>query len=205
MTRNVIFVCLCLGIALSLRAAEKREYPCYRLAKAPALDGNIDKEEWGDIPEAGGFYILKRDEIASGRLTYFKAGWTPEAIYLAVRCQEPFPEAMQPQTVDGGALWNDDSIEMFFVPTGDKEPVQYIANATGARWQAKGMGNWQAKANVGDEGWTLEIMLPFSLLGKTPSAGERWLFNVARNSPSSYFERFASWPKLEAGFNDVTN
>ena len=49
MTRTAILLCLCLGVTLSLGAAEKREYPCYRLAHAPTVDGTIKSEEWGDL------------------------------------------------------------------------------------------------------------------------------------------------------------
>ena len=186
-----------LGV-LALQAAEYRDYPCYQLAKAPTLDGRLEPEVWANIPEVGGSYFLQRDERLAERPAWFKAGWTPDAVWIAARCKEP---AMATLRVAGGdTLWKDDSIEICCVPPGGR--LQYIVNAAGAQWQAKGshvmydgMGEWQARVGKDADGWTLEIKIPFNDFGVTPGDRAQWSFTLARYIPGPASDR----PELGTG------
>ena len=71
------------GLALCAQAAERRTYPCHRLASTPALDGQLDDEAWKNIPEATGFYVYgAAGKYAREKQTFFKAGWTADALYV---------------------------------------------------------------------------------------------------------------------------
>jgi len=169
------------------------------------VDGNIDAEEWGDVPEAAGFHILGKDELAFSRTTSFKMGWTPHAVWFAARCDEPAPGLIKTEAEDGGNVRRDDSMAVFLRPAGVASFLQFVVNAKGARWSGKGLENWQAETTLGQDGWRLEIMIPFALLGRTPVDGELWLLNLARNIPRSYFEPSTSWPGSRAGADECVS
>ena len=193
-------------------AGERRIYPCHRLAQPPVIDGKLDDEAWEKIPEATGFYIFSggaEKKYAVEKQTCFKAGWTDDAIYLGIRAVEPVPEKMIATAKDGGQLWEEDSIELFFFPVGASTYTQLIANSLGSRRSNEGINvlDWEAKAVVGKAEWDLELRIPFSvLMGKTPKEGDEWPANVARNirtGPAK--EVHTSWPFLASGFHDVNN
>jgi hypothetical protein len=183
-------------------------YPCYRLAAPPVVDGKLDDPVWQTLPEATGFHLLKTPGFAYAKPTSFRVGWSADALYLAVRCKEPFSRLIKALTGDGEPLWDDDSIEVFLTPPGPGY-FQLIANTAGARWNGKRaeasetMWPWTAKAQVSGDDWCLEMRVPFAVVGRTPKEGDAWKFNVARNitcGPRS--ERFSSWAPVQQGFGE---
>jgi hypothetical protein len=195
-------------------AVERLTYPCHRLAQAPVIDGNINDAAWKNIPEATGFFIFKSggsEKYAVEKQTSFKAGWTADAVYIVVRAEESAPEKMIAMEKDGGALWSEDSIEVFLFPTGAPAYTQLIANSAGSRWNGRiasmSVAGWEAKAVVGKTEWVLELCIPFAVLAaKPPKEGDEWPVNVARNirtGPAD--EYYTCWPPLRTGFHDVAN
>ncbi|MEI6424802.1 MAG: sugar-binding protein, partial [Lentisphaerota bacterium] len=188
-------------------------YPCYMLPGEPVVDGVIDEKEWDGIPEAHGFYRLGSDQLAIEKQTAFKAAWTRDALFLAVRCEESCTDEIVAKFKDGGNLWEEDSIEFYFVPPSCKRFLQFVANARGSRWPQLGADShnpgatWAAVAKIDKNGWSLEVKIPFALLAATPGDGEQWKVNVARNmlkQPAT--ERITCWsPLSEIALNDVPN
>ena len=198
------------GMTLCAADAEKKIYPCHRLAQAPALDGKMDDEAWKNIPEATGFYMLGGSgKYALEKQTFFKAGWTDDAIYLAVRAEESAPEKL---ILKGGNVWSEDSIEIFFYPACALTYTQLAASSAGSRYTGRGLdpfnvSEWEMKTAVGKTEWFLELRIPFAvLMAPAPKEGDKWPVNVARNiltGPRN--EKHTCWPLLQAGFHDIKN
>lgn len=202
---------MCL-VAVGASAGAPRTYEVFALQQAAVLDGKLDEAAWRRVPEATGFYVLGGREFALCKQTFFRAGWTDDSLYLAVRCFEPDPGKMNASGGDEGQLWLDDSVELFFKPHDSDEYFHLAANSVGARWNGVGMGNprplwaWGAKAQVGPDNWSLEARIPFSVLKRTPSEGETWRVSVARNiNTGPAFEHFTCWPPLGRSFHEPTN
>jgi len=213
--RKIFAVVVLVAIVSCANAVERPVYPCHRLAPAPVIDGELDDEAWKTIPEATGFFIFPESKniyYAVEKQTFFKAGWTEDAIYLAIRAKENAPEKLIANGKDGEDLWMDDSIELFFFPTGTPDYTQLIASSAGSRWNGRGKNvadvmGWEAKTVVGKTEWVLELRIPFAVLAaKAPKEGDEWPVNVARNlltGPAE--ERCTCWPPLRTGFHDVAN
>ena len=58
------------------------EYPCYRLATAPVMNGKADDAGWQQLPEAGAFFIHGGKDYAIEKRTFFRSGWTDDSLYL---------------------------------------------------------------------------------------------------------------------------
>jgi len=218
MNMRIIFAAVILSSMMyCANAVERRTYPCHRLVQAPTIDGKMDDEAWQNIPEATGFYIYKiggSNKYAVEKQTYFKAGWTDDAIYLLVRAEERAPEKMIAKAKDGGTVWGDDSIELFLLPLGAAAYTQLIVNSAGSRYGRRGNENinisdWEAKTIVGKTEWLLELRVPFTVLAgkaKATREGDEWPANVARNIfPELVDEHYTCWPLLKEGFHDVNN
>lgn len=200
---------LCLSLCLPwLTVAKGVEYPCHRLPAAPVVDGRGDEEAWRHVPSSSGFYVLGGRTLAGDKQTSFKAGWTADSLFLLVRCEEPAPGGLKGGAEDGGKMWSDDSIELFFVHVVAGDLFNFVANCRGARWNGMGAGeakplwDWTAKTTVEQTSWTLEVKIPFAVLLRAPAAGEQWEVNIARNIMTGG-DRYTCWPPLKKGFRDL--
>ena len=185
-------------------------YPVYPLKEAPALDGRWDGQAWAGIPAAVGFTSVKTGEIVPTRPTAFRMGWHGDSLYLAVRCTEPEPDTIQADPDNYRDGWYaDDNLEFFFAADPKAEPRQFVTNSRAARWSnfepPAGAAPWAAAAAKGTDHWSVEMRIPFPLLGV---AGEvkagRFLFNLCRaagNNPEN--ERLSSYAPVSVSFAQV--
>jgi len=193
-------------------AVAQRAYPCFQLSQDPVLSGKLEGGIWQKVPEATGFMIHGKSEFAMKRQTYFKAAWTHDSLYFAIRCAEPSPDQIKAIHQDGGNLWEDDDVEIFLLPPGAAVPLQFVVNAKGSRWSgvdgalSKSL-DWTVVSAVSKQEWRAEIKIPFSVLGQTPGLNDTWKVSIARtiNSEPASDERNSNWGRLVSGFNDVEN
>ncbi len=142
------------------------------------------------------------------RKTVFRIGFTPSGIFLAVRCREPLAKTMKLKLGDGKHIFAEDSIEFFLSPTTDNNYIQFAANAIGSRWNGTfpqgdlKLKPWKAAAKIGKTAWTIEVLIPFHVLGQVPfKKGEYWNFNVCRNIRTGG-NQLCSWAPVKSGFHE---
>ena len=211
MKKILVFSFLSLLLTFSLSAEMERVYPCYKLIKKPILDGKLDDEAWKYIPESEGFVKLGENTLSDKR-TYFKMGYTEEALFVGVKCDEPEIGSIKAKRKDGDVkICQEDSVEIFIFPEHTDNYYQFMINAIGSRWNGIGQGgpkqplwNWQASTHKGNGYWSLEVMIPFNILSKKPKKGERWRVNVCRNILTTG-DRFTTWAYLKINFHEPSN
>ena len=78
---------------------------------------------------------------------------TEGALKFHIECQEPLmPQTFANVTTRDGAVWNDDCVEVFLMPSGWKEYAHFIVNSLGTQYDEMGRGGrdwnpeWIAKA-----------------------------------------------------------
>lgn len=197
-----------LAVVLPVLAVAQREYPCYQLANEPVLDGKLEDAVWQNIPEATGFFVLGGMKFAVQRPTFFKMGWTANALWLAIRCREPAPDKIKANAADKPLNWKGDYTGVFFIPPGAADFRELIVSAKGARWNGVGgqgdaLWDWKMAATIGENEWRAEIEVPFAALRKTPGLNERWKFNIGRTlAEGAESERFTCWPRLLKSFHE---
>ncbi len=116
-------------------------------------------------------------------------------LYLAIHCQEPKPEAIVTRTLveeRKAAVWGDDSVEVFLDPGNTGHHLfQLVVNTRGTYYdgavrfgQSDPLG-WNSEAvartALGEDGWSVELAIPFATLGHAWARGEVVALNVARN------------------------
>lgn len=185
--------------------AERLSYPCYRAPVAPAMDGVITGDPaWEPIPNVTGFHRLGAG-YTDAKQTYARACWDDQAFYVGMTCEEPDVARMTLQVRDGGDTWLDDGVEIFLQPTGSRRATQFVVTAAGARGGYEGAPNilqYQAAAHAGPDFYSLEIRIPFDLLGVSPRPGDRWQGNFCRNIWTTYSggDKFTTWAPLQSRF-----
>lgn len=183
-----------------------------RAKKAPAIDGKIEPEVWGEKPSLTNFFD---DEVGKPvPKTVQTQVWLlydDEKLYIAAKMLEPAMAELQATVSEhDGNVWQDDDLEIFLDPGKKKDASDYFqmaVNAAGAMadqrgapdvsgdvaWDCKGC---TVKAGKGENFWAIEMAIPFKALGVTkPVAGTHWGANFARDRKAGAAEK-GSWANI---------
>ena len=112
-------------------------------------------------------------------------------------------------TERGSPLYQDDDVEVFLSVPGGAQVYQFAVNANGAFSDNSGNKSpWRAAAQRSEAGWTVEIFVPYSILGLSvpPPAGACWGMQFGRQQKSK--AETTSWTPGQAfiakeGFGEV--
>lgn len=204
-------LCL-LGLAATCVVAEDDYpvlvYPVPHAAAAPQLDGKLGDAAWTDAPVCSGFTWYNRQELLAVQTTV-RWVYTDDALYLGVWCDEPNVKELHPTQVprDAHQVFSTEAIEVFLDPQHNHADYYQLAvNAAGSLFDSRGQEpSWnsgaEAAAVVGEQGWSLELKLPFKSFGIAPHDGLALGANVCRDRTLKARE-WSNWSQTKANFHD---
>ncbi len=162
-----------------------------KTTKKPKIDGRFDEEEWKDAAIISGF-VTSDGKFTSDNTKAFLS-YDNDALYIAFELHDSNIEEIRAnETEHDKNVWSDDCVEIFIDPNYTRDTYFHlIMNSLGTKYDAlcsigkfdrEWNGFWEGASSVDidEQRWIAEIKIPFSTLGKTPKAGERWLINLAR-------------------------
>lgn len=164
--------------------------PVKFLDQTPIVDGEFASDPgWRHTEDS---FSMRRlgDNAEPERSTSFHIGYGIDAIYLAVEAMDPDPDALVTDASNQGALWQDDSIEIFLTDQNGRG-IHLIANAAGARYNRplnwsdcpapNQLWNWNAVPQRFQQGYRLEVRIPYLLLPADVDYRALY-FNICRNA-----------------------
>ncbi len=177
-----------------------------RAVHAPVIDGVPDEAAWAGAVGVPGFVRPQLDR-PTGQPTAAWLMWDDEALYLAARCTEPEVDALRLRArYRDDEAFNDDSLEIFVAAAGDGEPyVQIVVNAAGVVYDERGRdrawdGDFEHATGREADAWTLELALPWTVLGVDPPAsGSSIHVLMARNRVGGGPCELSMWPCSPGG------
>ena len=109
-------LCALPALAAPGRTAEAKGYFCRLLTLAPELDGNVASDPaWQDLP-ADREYKSLQTGLAPTRQTTFRMGYTTEALFIGMVCEEPHPDEIHAYLADGEDFRDEDAIHLSLSP-----------------------------------------------------------------------------------------
>jgi len=182
------------------------------------IDGNLD--EWTGIQS-----VSFKDDSGRGdadNLAIVRAMWDDNNLYFAFDVTDTDLHAVK--TLRDGAIWRDDSIELFIdmdhdqgtqMQTGD---YHFIINLNNAIWDGQGGqdANWNSilvsavttDGTMGDDsdsdtGFVIEFGIPWSDIGGTPVSGSKIGLNFCVNDLDNavYNDQYFDWCNLTSWAN----
>ncbi len=204
----------CLLLAATLRAAplaadsfDINVYSAPQLTGA-RVDGRLDEAGWQKAPLAGGFLLYGSDKACLPP-TFFRVAFDAEFLYLAVNCDEPEMQQFAPvaQARDAHAVFSCETVELFIDPVHSHTTYYQIAvNAAASIYDSCGeepawSADVRAAVSTSQDGWTLEIAVPWPALGVTPRAGHLLGLNVCRDRYIGN-RQWSNWARVTTGFHD---
>ncbi len=191
-------------------AAKVPQLAVPRVARAPKSDA-----DW-----AGAAAFPAFTQNATGAparaATRASALWDGTRLYLRVLCDEPEPG--KSPALRGGhddaTLWQQDSIEVFWMRPGSARYAHVIASAAGTVSDSLAEGlrgedpGWNADVRVearrSEKGWELRLSLPLAVDGAGAlKPGSRLRFEIARNRPGA--GETTSWAPTRGMFKAAPN
>lgn len=183
--------------------------PAKFVATPPKLDGVLDDECWKDLPEYTGFYDKVTRALAD-RQTIAKICYDKDNIYVAFHALHPDPKhIMAKQTKRNGDLVGEDYVticidsqhqhrdDSTFRVTAGGTMVEALERSSTNNIEFK--GDWQSAAKIVDDGYNVEMAIPFSLLVYNNHC-DTFGFCLARRIPETQVSTV--WPDLN-GVDDL--
>ncbi len=187
-----------------------RQATMTRLTSIPVMDGKLDDSCWQATTPLSDFRKLETDEPADQR-TDIRLGFTDSAIYIGIEAFDDDMAAVAAHLADHPrGPWGTDLIELFLdMGRTGTSYHQLVANTRGdlySAWysQPKRRGerscHWQSVGALGDQSWTLEIMIPLAGLAVPDEQPPAELgLNVCRTNPR--LDTHGSWVFMGGNFH----
>jgi hypothetical protein len=208
-------------------APERRHYVCYRASGPLEIDGRLDDAAWRAAGWSEAFVDIEGYERPAPEWrTRFKLLWDDGFLYIGAELEEP--DIWATLTEREAVIYRENDFELFVDPDGDTHNYYELEiNALGTVWDlflakpyrdgGEAESDWdiaglRAVVSLGgtlndpsdrDEGWTVELAIPFGALaeqvpgGGAPRDGGRWRVNFSR----------VQWPleAVEGGYRKLSD
>jgi len=167
-----------------------RAIPC---EQAPEIDGRLDDAVWGNAEPSDAFtQVEPREGEAPTERTEIRALYDADHLYLGIRCFDREPKKIIATQMKRDAELDTDDRVLVVVDTFEDRRNGYLfeMNPAGAKLDALIASNgedlneawdaiWEGRAAIDEQGWTVELALPFKSLSFRPEL-ESWGLNVQR-------------------------
>ncbi len=179
-----------------------------RVDKAPKIDANLNDEAWQNTEIAKDFIMFKPDNgkpEPQNQKTEVKMVYDNEAIYIAAYLYDDKPQEIPMEFQTRDKFGNADFFLVALSPSNDGiNSTQFVVMSSGTQNDAIVTSNgedwswnavWDSKAKLVDDGWIVEMKIPYSALRFSNEKVQTWGVNFHRqhrNSRDQYSWNFVS-------------
>ena len=182
-------------------------YDCHKAKGKIKIDGRVEEKAWRRASSDSGFSDIRGGDYPAPKyLTTMRMLWDEDNLYIAAELEEPDVKALVSKRDD--IVYHDNDFEVFLNPYGDSKLYYELeVNALGTvmdllmekpyrqggtyimTWDVQGLelavnvNGTLNKSGDKDEGWSVEMKIPFSALsrgGSDPRNNKMWRANFSR-------------------------
>jgi len=196
-------------LAIPVPAQPPKNYDCYRAPSPIHIDGKLTDRAWKSAPWTTDFIDITGQENKKPRFrTRMKMLWDDTYLYIAAELEEPDVKAALTQ--HDSMIFRENDFELFLKPLSDASGYfEFEINPLNTSWDlylakpyrqgGKADSSWEIlglktavavqgtlnKSGDKDQGWTLEIAIPWTaytsrLPVTPPKVGTEWRANFSR-------------------------
>lgn len=163
-----------------------------RFDKPPVIDGKLDEEVWKQGAVFKDFLQTNPgDNIAPSKPTEVIIGYDSKTLYLAFHCYDE-PDKIRATVAKRDEVFGEDNVRIYLDTFNDQRRAYLLGwNPLGVQQDGimtEGSGTdfsvdivMESKGLITNDGWTLEVAIPFKSLRYEAGKGKLWGFHVWRN------------------------
>jgi hypothetical protein len=204
-----VVMVLASGWPAGAQAGELPLYTALHTRGAPQLDGILDEACWRNAVRTSPFVVI--GGAAAEVATQAMVCWDRDHLYVAYVCAEPLMEDIATRLARQKMNPFDESIELFLNAADDRYSylqlrVDIMGNRDTHRRNDPAnelTGQWSAAVSRRQDHWTVELAVPFALLGvSTPKAARQWSWNANRQRMAHGGPvQWTCWSDTRGGFH----
>ena len=176
-----------------------------KVKHAPKTDGIVEPGEWANAAPLAPF-VLVGGEGQPVKPTSIWVMYDDHNLYVAAVMSDPKPASLKADATEhDGAVWDDDSLELFFDTDDQRKSYIHLAvNPHEIQYDAYMKDKtadyrWKARAATLADGWSVELELPFAN-DFPPAPGITWGLCAARHSASD--GELSAWNRVLKSFHE---
>lgn len=198
--------------------ADKITRKTYQISKTtvkPKIDGLLDDEVWKNIPVANHFIERSPNNgraESEGFRTEVKLAYDDIGIYVGAMMYDQHPEKIRKELTERDNIGNDDFFLITFNGYNDKQQSYvFFVTAAGVQMDSKIDSNgedkswngvWSSRVKILDNGWSLEMFIPYSELRFPNKKVQEWGMNMGRSIRRK--RREYNWNHIDNQKNSIT-
>lgn len=187
-----------------------------RATEEPQITAAANDAAWKNIQTLPEFVDGKNQPVTNPTKVLIQ--WDNDALYLRfINHDNNISQLKTTATTHDANLFGDDAIELFLDDPSIAGHYFHLAiSARNTSYDAKADGamnfikpwnpQYSSKTSIGNDGWILDVKLPFASFGITPKEGATWKMSFKRDGAKRYPN--SGWPDASyhnpAGFGAVT-
>jgi len=177
-----------------------------RFARPPVIDGKLDDDVWKTAVVLKDFYQTNPgDNIAPSKPTEALIGYDSKFIYFAFHAYDD-PGKVRATIAKRDNVFNEDNVRLFLDTFNDKRKAYVLGfNPLGVQQDGvmtEGGGTdfnvdlvMESKGVITEDGYTIEVAIPFKSLRYVAGKGKQWGLHVWRNI-DRFDDEIDSWMPL---------
>jgi hypothetical protein len=196
------------GVSATAIADDGEVHRNPRIEAPIAVDGVLDDPGWRDalVLELG-YEVTPGENIPPLVRTEVLLCFDEDRLYVAFRAHDPEPGAIRARYSDRDRIFDDDwvavvldtfddarrSFDFFVNPLGIQgDSIETTGGSSVTEWDAI----WDSAGRIGDDGYVVEMAIPFSSLRFQPTTSDQtWRFDAVRSYPRGVDHRLAVFPR----------
>ncbi len=186
---------------------EKVPYVVPRINSEIKVDGYLDEEAWNQAVKIdANIEVSPGENIPAPVATEVYMAYDNSNIYVAFKAFDPDPSQIRANLCDRDNIWDDDWVLVLFDtfnderrcydfgcnPLGIQADIIENTSGGGGSWDAI----WESNGRITEEGYIVEMAIPFSSLKFPRRVGEQiWGFDAVRSYPRNVRHHIGSFPR----------
>jgi hypothetical protein len=189
------------------KGSEKKPFIVPRISSEVEIDGYLDEEIWGKAVKIdANIEVSPGENIPAPVKTEVLIVYDNLNIYVAFKALDPDPSQIRATFCDRDAIWDNDWVLILFDtfnderrcydfacnPIGIQADIVESVSGGGGSWDAI----WESDGRITEEGYIVEMAIPFSALKFPRREGEQiWGFDAVRSYPRNVRHHIGSFPR----------
>ncbi len=184
----------------------RREYFTTRNTSSIHIDGEIEDAEWQDANSTGGF--VQNSPVENAPVTFpteVRMKYDNVGLYIAAKMHDTNPDSINRQLGLRDEYLNADNIRFVFdTYNTQQDGFIFIVSASGVQSDERFSDYnynavWKSAVKLQRDGWTCEILIPWSALRFPTGNDHDWGLQITRNLQRKFeFDQWALTPKGKA-------